>query len=364
MAQLSRFTKDTAAPIKRDTATRGKSIKPIHYTKLKDSKWQYCDEKDKEEIIRLAMQIDACKEILQPLLVRKTDVDEYEIIAGHKRRRAARFLVEEEGKKAYEFLPCIIQDVSEVVTEFQVYASNGFHEKTDYEKMHELSHMKALLEKYPEEFPHLSAGRMVDKLAGQMNMSRSTVGEYLQIEKNLSEDGMNAFREGSLNKSAAVELSSLSHEEQNRLLGEGITKQKDIKARKEQSILPIQSSGVETNVKDKPAGDVPKFGTSEPVPESEVLPEDVLPGQMKVVNTDMELEEELLPVTESDKTGVAEEHKCPNCKTLMRPDNTFRYFSKTYCICCLYDLLLDLEDTGVITIDRSEAMTKGNVVRS
>ena len=62
----------------------------IHYTKLKTNKDQYCEAKDEEEIQALADLIEASGEVLQDILVRKTDTDEYEIIAGHKRTAACR----------------------------------------------------------------------------------------------------------------------------------------------------------------------------------------------------------------------------------------------------------------------------------
>ena len=347
MARLSKFSENTASLVKPEQlAVKGKTIKAIHYTKLKDSGWQYCNEKDKEEIIFLAWLIDACKGILQPLLVRKIDVDEYEIIGGHKRRRAVKHLVEEEGKKQYEFVPCIVLDESDVISEFNVYASNGFHDKTDYEIMHELTHMKNLLENHPEEFPHLASGRMVDKLAAMMNMKRSTVGEYLQISKNLSDKGMEAFQAGELNKSAAVAISSLPHQEQDKLLDVGVTKQKDIKTYKEERL-------------DKT---IHRTTVTDGMSEATVL--EVLPGQIKVVNTDMELaeeEDEEEPVQVS--TAIPGRCICPNCMRPTQMKDTFSFFHKTYCMNCLYDLLVDLDETGIIKINRSEAGTKGNIIR-
>lgn len=352
MAKLAKFSENTASYARPEQpAVKGKTIKMLHYTKLKDSGWQYCDEKDKEEIVHLAWLIKACKGIQQPLLVRKTDVDEYELIAGHKRRRAVRYLVEEEGETRYEFVPCIVLDASDVIAEFNVYASNGFHDKTDYEIMHELTHMKKLLEKHPEEFPHLASGRMIDKLAGQMNMKRSTVGEYLQISKNLSDKGMEAFQSGELNKSAAVAISSLSHQEQDRLLDEGVTKHKDIKTYKEEK---VEKS-------------VPKFGTQE----TEVI--DVLPGWLKAANTEMEPvpEDDVTPITlDKSEAEVLEESfnqcTCSVCACSSEPARTYVFYGKPYCVnaSCLEQLLFDLEDTGVITIDRLAASTKGNIIRS
>ncbi len=91
----------------------------IHYTKLVRNDKQYCDAKDKEEIEGLADIIEADGMVLQDLLVKKLDADEYKIIAGHKRHAACKLLVEERGKKEFEFLPCFEQNISDIQAEFR-----------------------------------------------------------------------------------------------------------------------------------------------------------------------------------------------------------------------------------------------------
>ena len=59
--------------------------------------------------------------------------------------------------------------------------------KTEYEIMCELEGMSHLLRTYPEEFPNLPSGRLADKLAAQLQMSKSTIGEYRTIANNLGE---------------------------------------------------------------------------------------------------------------------------------------------------------------------------------
>ena len=227
----------------------------IHYTKLEDNTEQYCEgyEKDvyTDEVRALAALIETDGEVLQNLLVRRIDADRYEILGGHKRRLACRYLVEEEGKKQYEFLPCKVQHVSEIRAKFQVYSSNGYHDMTEYERMHELEQMKYLLETYPEEFPHLQTGRMVERLARQKNMKRTTVGEYLTISKNLSERGRKEFAQGTLKKSAALEISGLPEKEQEELLDKGVTLQKDIRAYKQRKEVSRQK---EEKTADAPQG--------------------------------------------------------------------------------------------------------------
>ena len=261
---MARFDKifDASETRKKEALPR-RETKWIHYTKLTDNPAQYCNERDKDEIIALASLIDADGGVLQNVLVRKTDTDEYEIIAGHKRRRACRYLAEELGKKQYEFLPCTVETLSDVRAEFQLYSSNGYHDMTDYERMHELERMKYLLENYPEEFPNLQTGRMVERLAKRMHMKRTTVGEYLTISKNLGEKAMDAFREGDINKSAALEMSSLSVEEQDTLVEQGATARKEIQAYKEAKIQKHKSEDVPDSGTQEPKANVPDSGTRE-----------------------------------------------------------------------------------------------------
>lgn len=162
-----------------------RATKWIHYSKIEDNQNQYrCGSTDEErqqyrkQVEDLAMLITASGAVLQNLLVKKIGTDEYEMIAGHHRRDACKKLVEEDGLEDYALLPCNIETVSEAREEFDLYATNIFPEKSEYEKMHELERMKYLIETYPEEFPDLQKGRMVDRLAAQMNMSKTTVGEY------------------------------------------------------------------------------------------------------------------------------------------------------------------------------------------
>lgn len=212
----------------------------IHYSKLKPNKRHYRggetpEEKQKvrEAEESLADLIEADGEVLQNLLVRKIDTDEYEIIAGHHRRGACRILVENRGKEQFALLPCSVLNLSEARAEFSQYSSNGFAPKTDYEIMCELERMKYLLENYPEEFPDLQSGRMVERLAKQMNMKKTTVGEYQTISRNLGSKSMEMFKSGELKKSAAVQLASLPEEEQESLIDAGITTHRQIAEYKE-----------------------------------------------------------------------------------------------------------------------------------
>ena len=238
MAKLTNvFGKDNKEEIKKRDTHPKRITKWIHYSKLKSNPHQYCDATP-EEIEALADMIEADGEVLQDLLIRKVDADEYEIIGGHKRREACKFLVERRNRPEFAMLPCIDKDISDVRARFQVYSSNTHHEKTPYEIMHELEEMEYLLTNYPEEFPDLQTGRMVERLAKQMNMKRATVGEYQSIAKNLTDEAMEEFKQGRLDKSAAVTISRMPEDAQREVIEKGLTKDVDIKKFKEENLEP------------------------------------------------------------------------------------------------------------------------------
>lgn len=263
MAKFDSIFKDIE--IKKTDAHPKRITKWIHYTKLIPNKKQYRDpvqQREREEALAALIQADG--EVSQDLIVRKVDVDEYEIIAGHTRCGACRILVEEEGKKQYEFLPCIVKDISEVRALFQVYSSNGYSEKTQYEKMHELEEMKHLIETYPEEFPELQNGRMVERLAKQFHMDKSTVGEYLQISKKLGDEAMELFEKGEIKKSAAVKLSSLDKKEQAQIVSDGLRSSREIEQYKKTQNVQKKSGAI------KPAEQVAKTSIDKGLPKSKM----------------------------------------------------------------------------------------------
>lgn len=229
MARFTDVFTDSNSP--KENRPVAKKIKNIHYTKLLQSQYQYRDRTPKA-IESLADLIKADGKVLEPLVVRKAGPgsDAYELISGHKRCLACKYLVEEENMEEFSFVPCIEENMSDVRAEFAVYSTNGYDEKTPYEIMSEIEGMARLLKEHPEEFPEFAGkGRLVEKLAAKMNMSRSVVSDYQNIAHNLGEMGMESFKEGKVDKSAAVTLASMPEEKQEEILRQGITKREEIK---------------------------------------------------------------------------------------------------------------------------------------
>lgn len=204
-------------------------IKRIHYSKIIESSYQYRDRTD-DVVGALADLIKADGKVLEPCIVRKAGGDTYELIAGHKRRRACIYLAEQEGMEQFALVPCIEEEMTDVRAEFAVYSSNGYDEKTPYEIMREIEGMSRLLTEHPEEFPEFAGkGRLVEKLASQLQMSRSVVSDYKNISHNLGNKGMEAFKDGRLDKSAAVTLASMPEKDQDEIIEQGLTKREEIK---------------------------------------------------------------------------------------------------------------------------------------
>ena len=188
----------------------------LHYTKLHRSVYQYRDHSD-ADVQQLAELIMADGKVLQPLKVRRIGGDDYEILVGHCRHAACKYLVEQ-GMEQFAFLPCTEEQVSEQRAEFMVYSSNRFTPKTAYEEMREIEGMIQLLKEHPEEFPEAGNGRTVEKLSRLLGQSQTKIKEYQSITHNLVSEGKEALREGTINKSTAYQLARLSAEEQKKHL--------------------------------------------------------------------------------------------------------------------------------------------------
>ena len=101
-----------------------------------------------DDIKMMAYAIEAVGQIEQPLLVKKiADSDKYELIAGHKRRAGANYLVEQ-GKGEYRTLPCIVKDES-IENELSLILTNSTQrELTSFEKMKQVEILRNYIEKY------------------------------------------------------------------------------------------------------------------------------------------------------------------------------------------------------------------------
>ena len=207
-SKLSRLTKDYKSQM-------------IHYSNLKNSKKQFYT-MDPDVILDLADHIEIAGGIQEPVVARKIDVDRYEILGGHKRVAAVRFLVEERGRNDLAFVPVHVVQVNDWMAEYLLISLNDYPDKSEYERMTEVIRLQDIL-------PHIEGGkakmtRMLRKrISEETGISETRIANYRSIHNNLCAEGMKLFKEGTLGISAAVELASMEAERQSDLIHQGIT---------------------------------------------------------------------------------------------------------------------------------------------
>lgn len=228
MPKLDNFFSNTKSEKIEQILTKKMHPQLISIKNLEESKLQYRDI-PQEDVEKLADLIELDGEVLQPLLVRKAGADTYEILAGHKRYRACKYLSEVRKLEQFSMIPCYVKSMTDAQAEFAVYSTNGYNRKTDYEIMREVEGMSRLLKENPELFPEAASGRLVEKLAKIMNLSKTTVQEYKTIANNLSDEAMDKFKNNKITKESAKTLAGLSSEEQQQVIATGVTETKDIK---------------------------------------------------------------------------------------------------------------------------------------
>lgn len=255
MGSLSRLIKEKGGQFE-GVKTEQVRVQQIHYTKLKESRMNFYT-RNEEEVEELADTMIIAGGILQPLIVRKTDLSEYEILAGHKRRRASMYNVER-GYKEYEFLPCIVMDMSglmakkvaekvlaehdsinddellDMIAEYIVICTNSTaSERSDYEKMMQAVRLSEILPVMLDN-ENLKGRALRTEIAKEMKCSDGQVGRYQSIYNNLVPEAMERFQTGEMVISTAAEMSGLDRDRQREALKKSRVTLEDIRLLKQQ----------------------------------------------------------------------------------------------------------------------------------
>lgn len=238
-------------------------VQYINYACLEASAYNFYP---MSEIEDLADAIELAGGILQPLLVRRKAPGHYEIIAGHRRWTATKYLVEQ-GRTQYAMLPCHVQDGDELVAKINLIVTNSQREKTPYVKMQEITELEQLLqelasgsEEEKAKFARitgvkLGAGetvtaRVLRKLvAKKAGLSETNVARLKHINQNLEPELKEAMEAGKIGISIANELAGMKPEEQQMVAkqidaGEKITlqpKKKTVKTTEKQDAVESRS---------------------------------------------------------------------------------------------------------------------------
>lgn len=136
------------AESKKDINSDWKPVK-VNVRKLRPApdKKNFYHAEDKE-IKDLAESIELIGLQQYPVIRPVEGTDEYEVIAGHKRRLAILRLLDE-GKTEYEMIPCRVETPDEVQNELiLIFTNSTQRERTDYEKMREIERVRELLTEF------------------------------------------------------------------------------------------------------------------------------------------------------------------------------------------------------------------------
>lgn len=239
MALFENLIKDAG---KGEKKAAGFAVTMVHYTKLIPSE---NNNYSMDSIKELAQMIVLAGGVKQNLLARKKTPDEYELIAGHRRRQAVKYLVEELGHEEYAMLPVHVERDGDLMSEVNLILTNcGARNRSDWERMMEVTRLTELLkamqtgsQEEQDRFrewiglePGLS-GRELRKLVAELTgMSETKVAQLNHINNNLAPEMMDKFQTGQIGVSVANEAAGLPAEKQQELAGKDEVKLADVKA--------------------------------------------------------------------------------------------------------------------------------------
>ena len=200
-----------------------------------------------KEIKDLAESIELIGLQQYPVIRPVEGTDEYEVIAGHKRRLAILRLLDE-GKTEYEMIPCKIETPDDIKNELiLIFTNSTQRERTDYEKMREIERVRELLTEYQK--THELTGRRQNIIAEILGTNKTKVGTLDNINNNLIAPFMEEFAAGKISTSAANEIAGLEPDAQQALYETyketGSLTAKDAKAVKEPQEPPKEEKAIE-----------------------------------------------------------------------------------------------------------------------
>lgn len=171
---------------------------------------------DDKEVIETARTIELVGLQQYPVVKPVEGTDEYEIIAGHKRRLAILKLLSE-GKTEYEMIPCKVESTEDGIRNrlILIFTNSTQRERTDYEKMQEIKETKELLTEWKK--TNSLPGKMQNVIAEILGTNKTKVGTLENIDKNLIPAFKEEFAAGRISTNAANEIAGLEQDAQQAL---------------------------------------------------------------------------------------------------------------------------------------------------
>ncbi|WP_441003236.1 ParB/RepB/Spo0J family partition protein [Pseudocolwellia agarivorans] len=192
-ALLTSVPKDSSDNSSADSQQSELQKLPIE--QLQPGKYQPRKDMSNDALIELSNSIKS-QGIIQPIVVRQTDNEEYEIIAGERRWRAAQLA-------GLDLVPCLVKDVPDESAVAMALIENI--QREDLNAMEEAIALERLLIEF--ELTHQEVADVVGK-------SRTTVSNLLRLN-NLNSEVKTFLEHGDIEMGHARALLGLSDEEQN-----------------------------------------------------------------------------------------------------------------------------------------------------
>ncbi|WP_314904989.1 ParB N-terminal domain-containing protein [Selenomonas artemidis] len=154
--------------------------------------------------------------LLHPIVIRPANEEEsrFFIISGVRRYQMYRRL-HEQGKEEYGKIPCVIRNIKDPlqVRRLLIEANTSSRDLSDWEKAKAVEAYGAILEEMKAAGAEMP-GRRRDHIAAALKMSKTTVGKYEHINKNLSDEYKEEMKAGNIGISVADKLAGLPEEKQ------------------------------------------------------------------------------------------------------------------------------------------------------
>jgi ParB family chromosome partitioning protein len=162
VARRSGLGKGLGALIPTEARDRDSALRVVPMTSIKPNPLQPRTRFDEEAMSSLASSIREVG-VLQPILVRETSEDEYELIAGERRWRAAR-------RAGLQMMPVLVQSVSDVHSLEQALVENLHRE--DLNPLEEAGAFQQLVDEF---------GYTHEQVASRVGKSRTAVTNTLRL---------------------------------------------------------------------------------------------------------------------------------------------------------------------------------------
>ena len=161
--------------------------------------------------------------IQQNLVVKPIDgSDTYMILAGETRWTAVNYLLEA-GELETDLIPCEVEQEGDPIRDelILIMTNSTQRERSDAEKMHEVSRLRVLLEEYKK--THKLGSTIQQAIGDMLGISKTKVGTLENIDRNLSPELREDYEAGRINTSVANKLAGMDkplQEEGKKLLDE------------------------------------------------------------------------------------------------------------------------------------------------